>query len=318
MSYNPIDWTSEKGKKIRKEMRRIIKNYNARLKRAIERNPENAEFLPERKTLESELSKIGDMRDFNVWKRSAENFTAETAKILINPYGVKSTVYQVAEAEKARKRENTRRKKARAQKQRVFVGGQEVVGAQRMNEDLRNKPLDKGFQHVKTSKEWVNLVKFYEGRTNKKLGETDPQQWREDIKKALHAEGITDPIIVAMYNTLDYESLEQRNMGHLAPDLDFIYDLEISFDSKVTEIREDLLSIIESLNRVDDFIEKMKLYVRIDERCIELWDIIGNRKVFELYKLGVNILQYDEILAYINADRNLQEKYNNYLNQKND
>lgn len=305
---NPIRWT----KKQEKELKKAVKNFNDRVKRARKRNPGNTDILPETTTYTKSKEQIYTRKDLEFYIKKLKNFTAKTAAVVENVHGVKATVWEVEEVRRGVRRENARRAyKERQQKQRdVYVGGKKIPGAVAMPtaaSEKENTPLKVNFNKAKNSKEWIETVKYIEKLTDKKRGITDPEQYRQNTRRALQAIGIKDVLIYAMYEVLGADLIDKYDEGHPAADLTFIYDDDnTSLDDREEEIKLDLVEIIKNEGKQKEVFETV--YFQADSETREIWEQIGYNILLDLAAEGVNVRNKETIKKYLTEGKNEKKK----------
>lgn len=305
----PIRWI----KSQEKELKKAIKNYNSRVRRARKRDPENADILPQTTTFKESKEQIFSRKDLEFYIKKLKNFTAKTAQPVENVHGVKATVWEVEEVRRGIRRENARRAyKERQKKQRdVYVGGKKIPGAVFMPTaatEKENKPIQENlFNKAKTSKEWTDTVKYIEKLTDKKRGMTDPEQYRQNTRRALSTIGIKDILIYAMYEVLGTDLLDKYDDGHPAADLSFIYDDEnTSADDREEEIKLDLVEIIKNEGKQKEVFDT--IYFQVDSETRAIWEQIGYNELLDIAAEGVNVRNKDELNKYLTEGKNEKKK----------
>lgn len=305
---NPIRWT----KKQEKELKKAVKNFNDRVRRARKRNPGNTDLLPETTSFTKSKEQIFSRKDLDFYVKKLKNFTAKTAAVVENVHGVKSTVWEVEEVRRGVRRENARRAyKERQKKQRdVYVGGKKITGAVAMPTaatEKENKPLKVNFNKAKNSKEWTELVAWVSKLTDKKREMTDPEQYRQNTRRAFSTIGIKDVLIYAMYEVLGADLIDKYDEGHPAADLSFIYDDDnTSLDDREEEIKLDLVEIIKNEGKQKEVFETV--YFQVDNETREIWEKIGYNKLLDLAAEGINVRNKEVIKNYLTEGKNEKTK----------
>ena len=284
----PIRWT----KKQQRELRRAVKNFNARLKRA-QKNSKNIELLPEKATVKQAKQSIYSAKDLQKYVKSLKNFTAQTAEIVTNIHGVQATIWEIQETKRRVRSENARRAAAQRQKKPVYSQGVEITGAEMMSRKNENKPFTFDFSKFTNQVSFNKFVETFELMNDKKRGETDPQIYKEEVNKALDKVGIDDIIIRAMYNAIGDKLLDLYTAGHVSADIKYIYDDKIANDDKEEELRLDLFSIIHELGYYKEFFTELQKLTPISETLLKVWKRKGYKNTFEMLENGDDIFILD-------------------------
>lgn len=218
--------------------RRTIKNYNARIDYQIKKNPQNAEFYPEKIKLKEVKELVMTRKEFNKKLKSLESFTAESAAIITNPQGEKATIYQINETRKNVRAVNAKRAEElkRLQETAVYVKGKELTNVQKMIDMQGKKPVTYDFNKAQKG-EFKRFAERFEAESF----------LSDEIRKAqLHFDNMIESCY-SIFGKDDGETLEEMlknagvavvdnlyKRGHDEFDLDWWYsdpvDDKIKFD----------------------------------------------------------------------------------------
>lgn len=195
------------------ELSRVVRNYNAKINRIINKNPQLKDVLPEKISKREIKNKIETRAEFNKSLKSAQRFTRKgSEEVLHNKYGLQITKYERKEI--AIKLGIVNRKRTAERKQ---FGNLDVInqgkktGFKRIEVDsLRMGNLKKKtFNFDRMSKE--NYKKFVESlnkQSETKYTTLKQIQWRENyIKSIVTAYGSKGNAIIDKIRSLDINSV---------------------------------------------------------------------------------------------------------------
>lgn len=98
-----------RGSNETKELQRIINNYNAKISRLQKKNPEMAEYLPEKVTKREVLESVENKTELNKVKNSLKRFSKRGSENLVQlPQGDYTTQYAVDELKRSAKAFNSK------------------------------------------------------------------------------------------------------------------------------------------------------------------------------------------------------------------
>lgn len=292
------------------EMRRIVRNFNRRRAYQIKQHPETAHLQPEKMTVEKVKENIATRDDFNRWKKSAKGYTAETAKVKSNKYGVQATIYEVKETEKAVRRVNAKRAAAEKKRRQVYINGKKVNTAEKVSTGNEYKKTKRNFDKAKTSKEWDEFQKSFRRKATDKATAENRSAYYENLKDGFNKRIGNDELWL-MYETLGIDILiELYENGFTSVDLDFIYDTAIDDDEKENQIWDELPEQIQVNGMESEFIEKLRQFFMVDSNpdLKQAWDSLTEEQIFELYKDGFQVNNPDEMLKQVNRFKGEKKK----------
>ena len=77
------------------ELRRVVKNFNSKLSRIIKKNPEIANYLPDRQSYKDLRESITSRQEFNRHLASLKRFSTKGAEnIVVSKTGLKTTAWE--------------------------------------------------------------------------------------------------------------------------------------------------------------------------------------------------------------------------------
>lgn len=139
-------------KQDREKLRRLVKNFNAKLTRITKKNPAAAAYLPQKLTMKQVKGWIGTRKDFNRTVKSLQRFAQKGAEAPVkNKFGIITTKWAVKETAI-----NTRIANAQKKRQESKMGTNPLNKKQRIIEET-GEPLKNGFEKKKSKKSWENF-----------------------------------------------------------------------------------------------------------------------------------------------------------------
>ena len=181
----------------KQELTRVIRNYNAKLRRLEKAHPEMMEFLPQKLTKKDAIASIETRADFKRLTSSLQRFTKRGAEApVVSSRGAKATQWEVNEFKNKQRIENARRtrerKKLESQEVKIAGKGQgrtrAEMGTLKENE---LKPSRKKFENM-SQKEWELASKNMDRLLNYTEREKKKIQMRENYIKGLTENGFLD------------------------------------------------------------------------------------------------------------------------------
>lgn len=282
------------------EMRRMVKNFNQRRAYNIKHHPETADLQPPKMSMKEVKKSIYSRDDFNKWKKQTKSYTAETAKVKTNKYGVQATQYEI-DIVKKRVQARNRRKADEQRKKDVYINGKKLKTAERVTSEQDKTPTKQGFKTAKSQKAWEEFKKAFKKMEGKRQ-QDEIQAYYHQLKAAFEKNVGNDEVWL-LYETLGSEKIYQLYLDGLnSVDMDFVYDENIEASDKESEAQEELLKQIEITGKQRELIKKLRKYFNVDsnEELKRAWDEIGEENVFELYKNGFQINNPEEMLKQVN------------------
>lgn len=227
-----------------KELQRIVKNYNAKLRRLQKEHPEMVDFLPNRITKKSVMDSIETRADFKRVTASLSRFTKRGAeKPVVSSRGAKATQWEVDEFKNKQRIENARRTRERkaieAKEVKIAGKGQGHTRAQ-MGSIKENelKPSRKKFENM-SQKEWELAVTNMDRLLNATEREKKKLQMRENYLKGLTENGFLDdhPELEKWIKSIDidvfYETVQTDETATF-----FFYKDPIAYKSRLDTLIE--------------------------------------------------------------------------------
>lgn len=154
------EWSKTRTKTITK----AVKNFNAKISRILAKNPEAAEYLPEKVKVSELKESIKTEGDYRKILNSLKRFRKRGAEKLIETKGgTKTTKYELEEIKRNIDIINKRRKKEAAEiaARPVIVDGKQMENAQRMALSQTKKELKNMVEDV-SPKEFKQFAKWLE------------------------------------------------------------------------------------------------------------------------------------------------------------
>ena len=225
---------SNKSSKIRwrdsdtAELQRLIKNFNAKIYREIQKNPDAVNYLPERVKKSEAIKSIQTRSDFNRLTKSLKGFTKKGAeKPVKSSRGATATQWEVDEFKKKQRVVNARRTRERNKLNEKEVKSRgKPTGMKRgeMGSIKENslKPSKKKFDNL-SQKEWDKAKANIDKTLNAQYREERKQHMKDNYIKGLQNAGYSDEIVDIVQNTPLDDFLETVDTDTEAT-FDFIYD----------------------------------------------------------------------------------------------
>lgn len=196
----------------RQELRREIKNFNARLSYAAKKNPDAAQFLPERMSMKKAVETIGTRQEYNRLIQSLGRFNAQSAEIVKSSRGASASHWQIDEFKRMQRAENRRRtmerKKIEEQEVKIAGKGQGVTRAQ-MGSISENalKPSQKKFNNL-SQMEWDRAFKSMERLFNAQARKEQREKMRENYIRGLRNSGVlgAQPDLEGVIRSVDIDT----------------------------------------------------------------------------------------------------------------
>lgn len=209
------------------ELRRVIKNFNAKIYRLRKTRPELAEYLPDTVKVSDTVKSIHTRQEFNRTIKSLQRFSKKGAeKPTKSSRGAKATKWEVSELKKKERivnRELEKQRNALLEKEVTSRG--EGTGQTRAQmgtlKEVSLKPYDVKFEN-KSQKEW-DLMKT---AIDKQLNESWKQFKKSNMKlnyiKGLEDAGFYD--VAAIVHGMDVDKFIETVETDTEATFDFIYD----------------------------------------------------------------------------------------------
>lgn len=161
------------------ELNKVVKNFNQKISRVAKKNPNDAEFLPEKISRKTLKEKIKTRQDFNRELNSLRRFSRRgVEEVVETEKGLKLTQYEIQETKIKTRIVNIKRAKERKKLDiDVTKGTMGQVSAQ----NLRPKT----FTTNKTAKEWDKFVESLEKEISSTFKEEQLQNYKEQYLESV-------------------------------------------------------------------------------------------------------------------------------------
>lgn len=224
----PIKWTKNQNQRLRYE----VANFNKRLDRLLENEPELAEYLPERAYVSNLKENIHTARDLYKEIGKLKRFRADTAtKLVTNNEGVVTTQYDLKEVELAVRRIN-REKQVRLNEINAIEAtsrGQPLGltrGQMGTTEANHYRPTKFDFQKMD-----LESYEHFKG-TISKMDNTMYFKNKDELLRENYLKGLVEVFgntsevreLMADINALTIDEFKQKFYGDQEATIDFIYD----------------------------------------------------------------------------------------------
>lgn len=205
----------------KQKLSKEVSKFNAKLTRTLKKNPELAPYLPERKTVLGERSKISNRNEFNSTVKSIERFMKKGAETPIESnQGIKTTKWEKKEVQlKFNKKEKI---KAKQLTDANLTSEKGTMGSAKKNNLL---PSKYEFE-TKPAKDWKafkeNLDKFLSPTANDEA----MKLYRANFHKAVDAnqQGASAKQLHKMIDALTDEQLVNAQYDNPLLTIDYQYD----------------------------------------------------------------------------------------------
>lgn len=215
------------------ELKRVVKNFNAKLSRIIKKNPAIAEYLPPRVSYKDLRENITNRKEFNrelnslkrfSQKGSEEIVTAKNTGLKVTKWEKKEVGIQVAiiNRERSRKRKLLEEEEATSRGQRLNLTRAQMNSI-RMNE-LRKKPFN--FDKIKKS-DWEKYKATAKKQSHPDFQSEADLHLRENyIKGLIEVFGDTDETkqLIEEIENLPIKEFITKFYKEQEATVDFIYD----------------------------------------------------------------------------------------------
>lgn len=265
-------------------LRREIKNFNARLARQLAAHPERTDILPKKMTMKEAKKQIATRADFNFLIKTLKGFTPKTAEVVTNSHGVKSTKFSVWLNRRQLARVNAKRRVRT--KIGKFVGGKQVQTPQEAAENLRNKPVKKRFEDVRTQSEWESFSEYYDSIAADTTEFQEADAYLDELKYALTRRGVYTDELWNFYKVLGAEKILQLYYSDCdSCNYEYVYNDVITAESKKNSVKVELGPAIQEEGKQREFLENLlAIYPEYDSKEIRgLWEQIGYNNIFQYY-----------------------------------
>ena len=213
----------------RDEAKRIIKNYNAKIKRVLKKSPELEPYLPDQIKAKDFLLDVKTRNEFNRKLSSMQNFSSKrgSEKLVTSSRGAKAIQWEIDEFKNKQRIENIKRAHERKKIENTEVktrGKKTGVKRAEMGGIKENalKPSRKKFDNV-SQKEWDIAKKNIDSLLDNEKRVEKKEIMRANYIKGLIIEGFPESLI-DLIKTVDIDVFVTTTQTDLEATFDFIYD----------------------------------------------------------------------------------------------
>ena len=221
-----------------KELNRIVRNFNAKIKRVAEKNPQSEKFLPNKISVKALRGTIGTRQDFNRELNSLKRFSKRGAeKIQTLPSGLSLTQFEIKETKLKTRIVNIKRAFERKK-----LDIKETEGAMGQVSERGLQP--KKFTLNKSAKEWEQFVASLEKEISSNFKAEQLEKYKENYINALIENlGGRGEELAEILKGVDAEKLFKKSVSNPLLTIDFIYDpleLESIIEAKIEAWQQEL------------------------------------------------------------------------------
>lgn len=291
------------------EMRRLVRNFNQRRAYQIKKHPETANLQPPKMSVKKVKQSVYSRDDYNKWKKYTNQYNSESAKVVTNKYGVKSTKYEIEVTKQQVRARNRRKKEESESKKTVYVNGKKVKTAAKATTEQEAKPIKQDFNKMTTQKAWNEFKKAFK-KLEGKREQQEKAAYYAHLKQAFDT-NIANDELWQLYEALGTEKIYELYLNGLdSVDIDFIYDSAIEDETKETVIFEELTEQIKINGKIPNLIKRLRKYYEVDKNpeLKEAWNQLTDEQIFELYQQGFQINNPDEMLQQVNRFRDKKKR----------
>lgn len=211
------------------EVRRVVKNYNAKLNRLSDRD-DLADLLPEKVTAKEIISKIKTRQAFNLELNKMKRFTRRGSEELVtNKEGVTDIKYNINEFSIFKRVENAarKRKKLFLENQDVTQGGVSTGQTRAQMGSIKEvnlNPIEHTYKDVNQAN-WNKLKALMDRKLLNRANQEDAKRALRNYIKGLIHEGYSDELIEMVLH-VDLDKFIDILDTDVYAEFDFIYGLE--------------------------------------------------------------------------------------------
>lgn len=230
------------------ELRRVVKNFNAKLSRIIKKNPEMAQYMPPRVSYKDLRNDITSRKEFNRELNSLKRFSQKGSEKIIEAKktGLKVTAWEKKEVgiqvaiinrERSRKRKLIEEEEATSRGQKLNLTRAQMNSI-RMNE-LKKKPFN--FDKIKKS-DWSRYRETVKKQSHPNFQSEADIHLRENYIKGLkEVFGDTDETkkLIEEIENLPINEFITKFYKEQEATVDFIYD-PIEAERKLKILKDDV------------------------------------------------------------------------------
>lgn len=179
------------------QLKRTVKNFNAKINRILKKNPEAISYLPQKITIKEAREMIETRADLNRLTHSLQRFSKRGAeKAVSSSRGAKATEWEVKEFNRKQATVNRKRKKEldKITAQEVKIGGKTTGQTRARMGSIKENDLHqmkKNFKNM-TQKEWDLAMRSIDAQLNTTEQRKKRETMRENYIKGLREGGFLD------------------------------------------------------------------------------------------------------------------------------
>ena len=226
-------------------LRRIVRNYNAKITRAAKKLPvDEVGYLPKKMSMKEAKAAIATRADYNRLTSSLQRFSRRGAETIVSSSrGAKATQYEVKEFAIKQRIDNARRtreRKALGEKEVKIAGKGQGKTRAEMGSLKENalKPSRKKFKNM-SQKEWELASKNLDRLLNATDREERKRQMKENYLKGLTESGFLDenPELEQLIRDLDLETFYETVQTDETATF-FFYKDPIAFEARLEALKD--------------------------------------------------------------------------------
>lgn len=221
-----------------KELNRVVRNFNRKVERLRKKNPNEAEFLPEKISVKSLRGTIGTRQDFNRELNSLKRFSKRgSEKLITTETGLTLTEYEIKEAKIKTRIVNQKRS---LERKRLKIDTKRGTMGQASSQNLKPKT----FSTNKTAKEWEKFVESLEKEISSNFKDEQLENYKRNYLMGLIENlGGKGEELAKLLENVDAKKLFELSVSNPLLSIDFIYDpleLETIVDAKIETWKQEL------------------------------------------------------------------------------
>lgn len=211
-----------------RELKRTIKNFNAKVDRLRKKQTEHPDVIPEKITFKEAKDDIKTRADLNRFLNKHKRFSKRGAENVVkSSRGAVATKWEVDEFNIAQRAENIRRtnKRKKLEEKEVTIAGKPTgVKRAEMGKIKENavKPSKKKFKNM-SQKEWEKAVRLFDKKMTSSYSTEQQRNMLRNYMKGMIREGYSDEML-EMMNTIPIEKFIEIVDTDETATFDFIYD----------------------------------------------------------------------------------------------
>lgn len=190
-----------------KELERVVRNFNNKIRRVAKKDPNAVEFLPDKISVKSLKGSIATRSDFKKELNSLKRFSKRGAESLVTtPTGLTLSQYEIGEAKEKTRIVNIKRA---LERKKLDVSERTGTMGQVSSQNLRPK----AFNLNKSQKEWEKFVKSLERETSSRFKIEQLEKYKENYLDAIDKFlGEAGEELRQLVETIDIETLFKNSI----------------------------------------------------------------------------------------------------------